>query len=90
MDQFQQEKDAVVNRQQTELLTLRVWIMHADLLTCNSTFYSIVTAEEDPRIEMSCIVGFICYVQSAQLTFPAKLYNIAMSLYSINFYRFNS
>jgi len=28
----------------------------------------IVTAEEDPRIEMSCIFGFICYAQSAKLT----------------------
>jgi len=40
IDQFHQqakEKDAEVNRQQTELQTLRVWIMYADLLICNST-----------------------------------------------------
>ena len=40
MDQFQrqaQEKDTTVNRQQAELQTLRVWIMHTDILICNST-----------------------------------------------------
>jgi len=32
----------------------------------------IVTAE-DPQIETSCIVGFIWYVQSTQLTFTANI-----------------
>ena len=40
-DQFQrqaQEKAAEVNRQQTELQTLRVWVRHVDLQTSNSAF----------------------------------------------------
>ena len=38
----------------------------------------IVTAEEDPWIKMSCIVGFICYVESAQLAFTASIHSLVV------------
>jgi len=52
MDQFQQqaqEKDAAVNRQQAELQTVRVCIMHTDTLICNSTLVYITVAGSSSR-----------------------------------------
>ena len=47
--------------------------------------YCIFTAEEDPWVETSYIVWGFCYVIKALLAYCLVLYNVTMTLYSINY-----